>query len=273
MTVDSITQDGMPDIRRTVQDGILTLTFTRPSKLNAITPAMLDEIRHAVADMTEQEELRVLVLTAEGRYFTAGHDIATLPREPGKTIRSGRSGMKVRAYLRGHHEILDSLEKLEKPVIIAVQGPCLGLGLEMAVSCDFRFAAERASFSLPEIPKLGTIAGSGGISRLTRLVGPHWARWIALASKSVDAQHALRIGLVHAVFPDEGFLDHIYAFAKDLVALPAEALALAKLAIDTAASVDRGTARDFDRVANTILILSEKNLNTVAAYRDKTDKK
>jgi enoyl-CoA hydratase len=273
MSQDIVPQDGLPDIRRTLTDGVLTLTFTRPSKLNAITPAMLDEIRRAVADMSELEDLRVLVITAEGHYFTAGQDIATLPREPGKTKAGGRSGIKVRAYLRGLHELLDSLEKLEKPVIMAIQGPCLGLGLEMAVSCDFRFAAENASFSLPEIPNLGTIAGSGGISRLTRLIGPHWAKWIALASKPIDAQRALQIGLVHSVFPVDGFLDHVYAFAKDLVALPAEALALAKLAIDTAATVDRGTARDFDRVANTILILSEKNLNTVAAYRDKAEKK
>src|ERR1700728_3737579 len=131
MTLDTVTSDGMPDIRRTVTGGVLTLTFTRPSKLNALNPAMLDEIGRAVADMTEREDLRVLVITAEGRYFTAGHDIATLPREPGKTRQGGRSGMKVRAYLRGHHELLDSLEKLEKLVIVAVQGPCLGLGLEM----------------------------------------------------------------------------------------------------------------------------------------------
>jgi len=261
-----------PDIERTEADGVLTLTFTRPAKLNALTPGMLNEIRRAVADMTDQDELRVLVITAAGRYFTAGHDIATLPREPGLTTTGARSGVKVRAYLRHHHELIDSLEKLEKPVIVAAQGPCLGLGLEMAVSCDFRFAAESATFSLPEIPKLGTIAGSGGISRLTRIVGPHWARWLAMASRSIDAHKALDIGLMHDVFPDDKLQEEVQAFARALVALPGEALALAKLAIDTAVTADRTTARDFDRVANTLLILGEQNRQTVADYRDKAEK-
>ena len=253
-------------------DGVLTVTFTRDEKLNAVSPAMLEGLRTAVSDMAERDDLRVLVITARGRYFTAGIDISSLSPDPGRTEAGERSGVKLRKNLRELHQLLDSLESLEKPVVLAAQAPCLGLGLEMAVSCDFRLAAEGTSFHLPEIPKLGVLAGSGGISRLTRLIGPHWARWLAMASRPVDAARALQIGLVHEVYPAAGFAEAVQSFAQDLVRLPREALGLAKLAIDTAASADRTTARDFDRVANTLLILSDQNLQTVGAYRDKAAK-
>ena len=258
--------------RRDEAEGVLTITFTRDQKLNAISPDMLDGLRAAVREMAERDDLRVLVITAEGRYFTAGIDISSLAADPGRTADGDRSGVKVRKNLRDLHTFIDSLEALEKPVVIAAQGPCLGLGLEMAVSCDFRFAAARSSFSLPEIPKLGVIAGSGGISRLARIVGPHWTRWIALASRPVDAAQALQIGLVHQVFSDVDFYEQVQAFAASLTKLPREALGLAKLAIDAAISSDRTTARDFDRIANTLLILSDQNLETVSAYKDRAGK-
>jgi enoyl-CoA hydratase len=257
----------MTHTRRSEQDGVLTLVLTRDAKLNAIDPEMIEELRRAVVDMTEREDLRVLVITAEGRYFTAGIDIASLNPDPGRTATGDVSGIKTRVFLRRLHVLLDSLESLEKPVILAAQGPCLGLGLEMAVSCDFRFAAERATFSLPEIPSMGVIAGSGGISRLTRLIGPHWARWVALASRSVDAQQAVQIGLVHEIYPDAVFVERVQEFARALTKLSGEALGLAKLAIDAAASADRTTARDFDRIANTLLLHAEQNRDAVQRYR------
>lgn len=255
------------NVRRTEREGVLTLVFTRDAKLNAIDPAMIDELRTAVADMTARDDLRVLLITAEGRYFTAGIDIGSLNPDPGRTATGEVSGIKTRAFLRHLHLLLDSLESLEKPVVLAAQGPCLGLGLEMAVSCDFRFAAERTTFSLPEIPQMGVIAGSGGISRLTRLVGPHWGRWLALASQSVDARQAQQIGLVHQVFPSDVFAERVQEFAAGLTKLSAEAMGLAKLAIDAAASADRTTARDFDRIANTLLLHAEKNRSLVQRYR------
>ena len=158
----------MTNLRRSEKDGVLTLVFTRDAKLNAIDPAMIEEIRTSVADMTARDDLRVLVITAEGRYFTAGIDIGSLNPDPGRTATGELSGIKTRAFLRSLHVLLDSLESLEKPVVLAAQGPCLGLGLEMAVSCDFRLAAERATFSLPEIPHMGVIAGSGAMAPLAR---------------------------------------------------------------------------------------------------------
>jgi enoyl-CoA hydratase/carnithine racemase len=127
-------------------------------------------------------------------------------------------------------------------------------------------------FGLPEVPNLGFIPGSGGISRFTRLVGPHWARYVVMAGKNIDAETARTIGFVHEIYPAEGFAERVQAFARDLAALPGEAVGVAKLAIDAAASVDRVTARDFDRVASTMLLRSEDHQDRVAALpsRNKT---
>jgi enoyl-CoA hydratase/carnithine racemase len=89
------------------------------------------------------------------------------------------------------------MESIEKPVIVAANGPCLGAGTEMAVSCDFRFCTPETHRGLPETRSEGAIPGSGGVSRLTRLVGTHWAKWMALAARNVSADDARMMGLVH----------------------------------------------------------------------------
>jgi enoyl-CoA hydratase/carnithine racemase len=249
--------------RRDDADGVITVTFTRDDKRNAIDAGMFELLGAAVADLADDPAQRVLVITAEGRFFTSGIDIAGLG-----AVAGGAAGR--RQYRReAHHDLFDELEQIEKPVVLAAQGPCFGVGLEFGVSCDFRLASEAASFALPEVANLAVIPGSGGISRLTRIVGPHWARWLAMAGQVVGAEQALQIGLVHQVLPVDGFGDAVQAFARHLASLPPEALGLAKLAIDTAASVDRRTAREFDRLAQTTLFQSPDYLAKVQAFLDK----
>lgn len=247
------------DVRRDEADGVLTITFTRDRKLNAVTPAMLDALRGAASDLVDREDLRVLVITAEGRYFTAGMDVKISGASLGLLGEEGMSGVTFRQNYRRLHQLFDEFEAIEKPVVLAAQGPCLGVGVEMSVSCDFRLASTRAAFGLPEITNLAVLPGSGGISRLTRIVGPHWARWIAMAAQTVDAEQALAMGLVHQVLPEDGFGDAVQAFARHLAGISREALGLAKLAIDAAADGDRTTARNVDRIANTLLVGSAEH--------------
>lgn len=256
-------------IRRVDADGVMTLTFTRDDKLNAVSPEMLDVMRKAVDDFAENNQHKVMVITAEGRFFTAGIDIGRL--EEGDT-HATNSGVALRRGYRRLHLLFDELEAIEKPVIHAAQGPCFGVGVELAASCDFRLAAARATYALPEIINLGVIAGSGGVSRVTRLVGPHWARWIAMAPEAADAQKAMIMGLVHEVYPDETFAAEVQKFASKLASLSGEALGLAKLAIDAAEAGDRISARNFDRVANTLLINSEEHHAKIAAFMNKGKK-
>jgi enoyl-CoA hydratase/carnithine racemase len=256
----------MAPIVRADADGIVTLTFTRPEKLNAISPQMWNFIRDNLDEFAGRDDLRALVITAEGRYFTAGND------QVERDDLLGRSGppiwfregvhideilkINIRREYRRLHLLFDEFEAVEKPIIVAVQGRCLGVGVEMAVSCDFRLASDEASFWVPEIVRVGALPGSGGISRLTRLVGPHWARWLSMAGQEVPAELALTMGLVHAVYPAETFAADVQAFARKLIEIPADLLGAAKLGIDMAADVDRTSARNFDRLANTIFLTS-----------------
>jgi enoyl-CoA hydratase/carnithine racemase len=254
------------DARREDSGGIITITFTRDAKLNAVTLPMLELLEQAGQDLANDDRHRVLLITAEGRYFTAGVDISTMDPDMGLGTDGVFRGSNLRRQYRRRalHDFFDFLETVEKPVVLAAQGSCLGVGIELAASCDFRLAAEGAKFGLPEISNLGVLPGSGGISRLTRIVGAPWAKWLAMACETVDAGQALAMGLVQAVYPADGFPARARAFCERLASFPREAVGLAKLAIDAAEHGDRRTARDVDRLAQTLLL-------TGPEYRQKID--
>jgi enoyl-CoA hydratase len=259
---------GNDEARRQDADGVVTVTFTRDDKLNAVSARMFEVLEAAVTDLAEREDLRVLLIAAEGRYFTAGVDIGDLSADLGRDASGVVQGSILRRQYRkgAHHDLFDFIEAIEKPVVLAAQGPCWGVGVELGASCDFRLAGERATFSLPEVENLAVIPGSGGVSRLTRLVGPHWAKWLAMAGQTVDARQALAMGLVHAVHADDELAPAAQAFALRLAGLPGEAVGVAKMAIDAAAEVDRRTAREVDRLAQTALMTSRDYLDRVAAF-------
>jgi enoyl-CoA hydratase/carnithine racemase len=252
-----------PHAKLSSASGVLTVTIDRQDKLNAISPDVTAILWQAARALAAEPQHRVLVIRAVGRYFTAGIDIGAMDRESAPTPSA------YRASYRDHHLLYDEFEATEKPIVLAAQGPCLGAGVEMAVSCDFRLASDAASFRLPEID-LAVIAGSGGTSRVTRLVGPHWAKWLAMAGQPIDAVDAKQIGLVHAVYPAAEFDDRVDAFVQSLVALPSQALGLAKLSIDMCANTDPTTARNIERLANTTLVLGDEHRRRVEEFQQRS---
>lgn len=247
---------------------VLQLTLNRPEKYNAITLAMADGIFDALRGFAADPALRVLLIRANGKYFSAGSDFTdiTMPDPQGSSsaartwYRSGRGSF---------HTMFDEFEALEKPVVVAHHAPCLGGALEMSLSCDFRLASRSARYSLPEIETIAALPGSGGVSRLTRIVGPHWARWLAMAAQSIDADRALAIGLVHEVFADDAFDTGVMTFCNKLASLPPEALALTKLAIELATDLDRQQARNVERIANSMLFVGAEHQERIAAMRQR----
>ena len=232
-------------------DGIITVMIDRPEKLNAISAEVTASFWTAANALADRDDLRCMVITATGPYFTAGLDLSApggnRPGDP--ATQHLHPGWNFRRNYRSHHLLYDEFEAIEKPIILAAQGTCLGAGVEMAASCDFRFCTPDAVFRLPEV-QLGAIAGSGGTSRLTRIVGPAWGKWMAMAAMPVGAEQAKTIGLVHDVYPADTFLADVYAFCRHLMSLPTEALGLAKLAVDIYADVhDRTVQRHIDRLA------------------------
>jgi enoyl-CoA hydratase len=239
---------------------ILNFTMTRPDKLNAILPETIDGLRHAVINFGKRDELRVLVIRSTGRYFSAGMDVnGQADKYP------SHSGVAFRRAYREVHLLFDEFESIEKPIVAAIQGPCVGGALEMSASCDFRLASELATFRLPEVD-LACLPGSGGVSRITRLVGPAWARWLVMAGQSVDAEGAVRIGLVHAVYTEADFDKRVEDFVTDLAAKPREAIGLIKLAIELCADADRATGRHIERMANSMLVGAPAHRDAVESF-------
>jgi enoyl-CoA hydratase/carnithine racemase len=255
----------MADATLQVTGGIVMVVFDRQDKRNAVNSAMLDVLWQGVRLLDSREDLRAMIITGEGPYFTAGIDLdGDLARR--MAAPTDQFGLQFRRVYRDLHRLHDEFESIEKPIIVAVQGHCFGVGVELAASCDFRFASTDATFALPEV-RIGVIAGSGGTSRLTRLIGPHWAKWLAMAGQRVEADTALRIGLVHEVVPRDQLKDRVMAFVDDLTTIPPETLGLAKLAVDMSVDVDRTNQRHIERMANTILFGTPEFLARTARFR------
>ena len=208
--------------------GVATITFNRPDKLNALSHEMLSEFREAVERVGRTPDLRVLLLTGAGRAFIAGADIsAFLDFGP----------LEARAFARSAHETGFKLEALDIPVIACVNGFALGGGLEMAMACDFIYAADTARLGQPEI-NLGIIPGFGGTQRLSRLVGKGVAKEMVLTGRMVDAAEAKTLGLVAQVFPADTFMADCRQVARSLAAKGRVSLRAAKQAIDRGFDLD-----------------------------------
>jgi enoyl-CoA hydratase len=237
------------------RDGIAVVTLNRPEKRNALSKAMRETIFAAVDDLRDNDDLRLLLIRANGTFFSAGIDIVEYyeTRNPDRSMELFR-----REYRRNLHRYIDEIEAVEKPVVMAIQGPCLGLALEMAGAVDFRLASQAASFALPEID-LGMISGSGGTSRMARLCGVGWAKWLAMAGERIDAMTALYAGLVQAVWPEDVFEEKVWEFCLRLADKPGDALGVQKLAVDLCYDLDRHSGRDVERIANTPFTLRDNS--------------
>jgi len=207
---------------------VATITFNRPDRLNALNHEMLSEFRDALDRVRRDPGIRVLLLTGAGRSFIAGADIQVfLEFDP----------LTARAFARSAHETGFAIEAMEIPVIACVNGFALGGGLEMAMACDFIYAADTARLGQPEV-NLGIIPGFGGTQRLSRLVGKGTAKEMVLTGRMVEASEAKTLGLVAQVFPTDTFMAECLKVARSLAAKGRVSLAAAKSAIDRGFDLD-----------------------------------
>jgi enoyl-CoA hydratase len=190
-------------------DGIARISINRPAVRNALNSQTVRELGAAFEQAKNDAEVRVVILTGSGeKAFVAGADINEL------AVQSPVSG---KDYALNGQSIFDSIENLGKPVIAAVNGFALGGGCELAMACTFRIASENASLGQPEV-KLGIIPGYGGSQRLPRLVGKGRAMQILLSGEMVNAQDALRIGLVNQVVPLAELISTAEGIARKIIA-------------------------------------------------------
>ncbi len=203
-----------------VADRVATVTLNRPDKLNAWTMQMEQEVATAIQAAAADDGVRAIVLTGAGKGFCAGADMSLLSsiasdggsRAGGLTAADANVPASTPAELRMKYAWLLSVPK---PIIAAIHGPAVGLGFVIPLYCDFRFAAESARFSVI-FSKRGLVAEYGLAWMLPRLIGPAAAIDLMFSSRMVDAQEALRLGLVQRVFPAAEFAGEVHKFAAEL---------------------------------------------------------
>lgn len=244
------------------QEGVATLTLNRPDTLNSWNQKMRDELREAVRQLVFDNDLRVLVITGEGRAFSAGEDVRGMQ---GLTDIGTRG---FRRIARDIHNVFDEIEAIEVPVIAAINGVAAGGGLELALSCDFRFAAETAKLGFPE-NNVGLIPGSGGCSRLVKLVGISRAKRLVMSGQMISAAKALELGLVDEVHAPETVVEKAKEFATQLAAKAPMALGLAKIVLNACANVDPDTGRHLERLGQSILKKTEDHEEGAKAFVEK----
>jgi enoyl-CoA hydratase/carnithine racemase len=253
-----------PHLLTEVDGAILIATLNRPEKLNALTDETMALFEQAVHRFRDTPELKVMLVRATGRYFCSGADLRG--KDDGGPARTGSAiREKHRLKLRGMHRIYDEMEAIEKPFVVAHHATCVGGGLELSLSCDFRLAAKSASYAFPE-GKFGVLPASNGVSRLARIIGTHWTRYLIMANLPASADKALIMGLVHEVFPDETFAEDVMKFCRHLAQQNGEQMGTAKLAIELAHDVGLAQARNVERMANSALMLNPDYLAGMERY-------
>lgn len=214
------------------EDRVAILSINRPKALNALNNDTLLEIRSAITDIKEDAGIDVVIITGAGdKAFVAGADISFM--QP-------LSAVEGRAFGALGQEVFRMIEAMEKPVIAAVNGFALGGGCELAMCCDFRVASTKAKFGQPEVG-LGITPGFGGTQRLPRLVGSGMAKQMLYTADVIDANEALRVGLVNSVVEPEELMDFVKKIAKRIISKAQVAVRLSK------AAANEGMQTDIDR--------------------------
>jgi len=181
-----------------VESSVATIIINRPEKLNALSSAVLDDLRHLVTDLRVRDDVRAIVITGSGeKAFVAGADIAEL-----SALNDAEEG---REFAQNGQAVFSLIESSPKPFIAAVNGFALGGGCELALACHIRICSENAKFGQPEV-NLGIIPGYGGTQRLTRVLGRTLATDLILTGRQMDAREALEQGLVARVVPQSELL-------------------------------------------------------------------
>lgn len=238
---------------------IALITINRPDKLNALNIKTREELADALAELRNDDEIRVVVLTGAGeKAFVAGADINEF---------AGRTAVQQRAVMKAK-SIFTAAEDFPKPLIAMINGFCLGGGCELALSCDLRIAGEKARFGQPEI-NLGIIPGGGGTQRLTRLIGEGKAMQMILTGEMITAQEAHRLGLVNEVYPPEELEAKTMELASKIAEKSPVALAMAKTAVKAAArtTLREGLDQEIDLFA--LCFSSEDKEEGVRAFLEK----
>lgn len=240
--------------------GVVRLTITRPKALNALNSAVLAELEGVLTELEDRDDLRAVLITGSGeKSFVAGADIAEM-RE--------KTPEEARAFASQALRTIKRLETLPVPVVALVNGFCLGGGCELALACDWAVASDNAVFGQPEV-LLGVIPGFGGTQRLPRRVGPAMALDLCTTGRKIDAQEALRIGLVNRVMSQAELEAYAEELTKQLGGNGPQAVRAAKQAVHDGMDQDLDSALALETALFAFCFAGEEQSEGMSAFVEK----
>jgi enoyl-CoA hydratase len=223
-----------------IQGNVGFLKINRPKALNALNSATLDDLFGAVSELNCNDAVRVVIVTGEGnRAFVAGADIAEMqPMNPMEAMTFSQKG----------HVAISALERMDKPVIAAVNGYALGGGFEVALACDIIYASDKARVGFPEVT-LGILPGFGGTQRTAKLAGLSRAKELIFTGQVVTAAQAYEMGLINKVVADDQLMNEVQELAAKMIAAGPVGIRLAKSCINKSLTLDIDSGLDYEAEA------------------------
>ncbi|MGE5405204.1 MAG: enoyl-CoA hydratase/isomerase family protein [Candidatus Saccharibacteria bacterium] len=242
------------------KEGHLAYVYiNRPKALNCFTLGTLDELFWVQDQLFEDMDVRVVILAAKGKLFSAGIDISVL--------QSGTPQFAIR-YIQKLQEYYNRWERMPQPIITAMHGMCIGGGIEHALSTDMRVAGQGATFTLPEI-NFGFSPDMGATQRLTKQVGPSQAKRLIMTGDLINAEEALRIGLVDFVVPDHEIMTFTKELAEKIASKPPLAVGVAKKAVNISTEASSFVGQQFEQLGSCFLFGTEDFKEGPAAFFEK----
>ena len=243
-------------------DGVVLLTLDNPAQRNAMSPPMTEAWTATIAALAADRDVLAVVVTGEGSAFCSGGDPRWIAGEPDAPVH------RLRDRMLGFYRAWLSIRDLEVPTIAAINGPAVGAGLCLALACDIRYAAASARMSVPFV-RLGMHAGMAATYTLPNVVGEAHARELLLTGRMVDAEEALRMGMVSSVTPDEQFLDTVLETAAAVAATAPIASRLTKVALRDGGHADFDSAIGWEALAQPVTLATEDLQEGVRASKER----
>jgi 2-(1,2-epoxy-1,2-dihydrophenyl)acetyl-CoA isomerase len=255
------------------RDGVLYLTMNRPDRLNALSEGIITGLLDNLGRAANDREVGAIVVTGAGRGFCAGGDITRMRDRNETTAQANPPGLDQRiASTRHGEEVTVMLHEIPKVTIAAVNGPVAGAGLGLCLSCDIRIASDAARFGTA-FARVGFSGDYGGSYFLTQLVGSAKARELYFSAEMLNADEALRLGLVSRVVPAAALADEVHTYAKKIAAGPRVAYAYMKGNLNAALHTDLRTLLDREAVGRALTSLTEDHKEAVKAFLEKREPK
>jgi enoyl-CoA hydratase len=242
-----------------IKDKVGIIKINRPEALNALNKDTLLELNRAISNLNEDEKVRVVILTGEGKAFVAGADIAQMKE---------MSPIEAKEFSHLGQSVFYQISAQEKPVIAAINGFALGGGCELALACDIRIASDKAKLGQPEV-NLGVIPGFNGTWRLSRLVGVAKAKEMIFTGDMIDAQTAYSVGLVNRVVPADELMTICMELATKIASKGPTAVRLAKSVINKAIQTDSATGGYYESAAFGLCFATGEAKEGMSAFSEK----